>query len=47
MKRDNAAPVNGVFATFAKPLDQALEKARETLAKDERNDSDADDSSND
>ena len=47
IKRDNAAPVNGTFTTFAKPLDQALEKARETLATDEINDSDAGDASND
>jgi predicted negative regulator of RcsB-dependent stress response len=35
IKRDNAAPADGEFTVFAQPLDQALKRARETLATDE------------
>ena len=35
IKRDNAAPAEGEFTVFAQPLDQALKRARETLATDE------------
>ena len=32
MKRDNAAPADGEFTVFSRPLNQALKRARETLA---------------
>ena len=35
IKRDNAAPANGEFTVFSQPLNQALKRARETLATDE------------
>ena len=35
IKRDNAAPADGEFTVFLQPLDQALKRARETLATDE------------
>ena len=35
IKRDNAAPADREFTVFAQPLDQALQRARETLATDE------------
>jgi len=35
IKRDNAAPSNGEFTVFSQPLNQALKRARETLATDE------------
>ncbi len=35
IKLDNAAPADGEFTVFAQPLDQALKRARETLATDE------------
>ena len=35
IKRDNAAPADGEFTVFSQPLNQALKRARETLATDE------------
>ena len=35
IKRDNAAPADGEFTVFSQPLNQALKRARETLAIDE------------
>ena len=35
IKRDNAAPADGEFTVFSQPLNQALTRARETLATDE------------
>ena len=35
IKLNNAAPANGEFTVFSQPLNQALKRARETLATDE------------